>query len=125
MDGQGQDVNCCIWEADSWVPIYAALNIATTTWTVFLMVRLLGNKSEHPIAVTKQFAREGLHVHDGRLRWYSSPYVKPPFTDHGLVHMDVLSLAKMYGWLVQGSRRASAAASNAILACPSSIHSQK
>lgn len=35
-DAQGQQVPCCVWQADPWVPFYASLNIVSTMWTVFL-----------------------------------------------------------------------------------------
>lgn len=38
-DAQGQQVPCCVWQADPWVPFYASLNIVSTMWTVFLSVR--------------------------------------------------------------------------------------
>ncbi|KAK9787237.1 hypothetical protein WJX73_001621 [Symbiochloris irregularis] len=37
IDEHGRDTPCCYWELDWWVPVYAALNLATTSWTIFLI----------------------------------------------------------------------------------------
>ena len=36
MNGDGQDVPCCAWTPDAWVPPYMSLASVMLLWTVFL-----------------------------------------------------------------------------------------
>ena len=36
LDGEGQEVPCCAWQPDAWVPAYMSLTSIMLLWTVFL-----------------------------------------------------------------------------------------
>ena len=38
QNAQGQQVPCCMWQADSWAGAFIALNSVTLLWTMFLVV---------------------------------------------------------------------------------------
>ena len=36
LNGEGQEVPCCAWQPDAWVPAYMSLTSLVLLWTVFL-----------------------------------------------------------------------------------------